>query len=81
MFEQKEVLLGEKVGEGAFASVFSGYYRNEQVAVKRLNMAGKTEDHIKKIFAEFRREVTTMRYESPPAPAQNCLKSRICFFF
>lgn len=58
---EKDVVLGDQLGEGAFATVFKGTMNgSEQVAVKRLNMKGKDDIQAKKIFGEFRREVLTM---------------------
>jgi hypothetical protein len=57
---EKDIVVGEQLGEGAFATVYLGTMGEEKVAVKRLNMKGKDDIQAKKIFGEFRREVLTM---------------------
>lgn len=58
-------LLPTPLGEGAFAMVYEGVYKNEKVAVKRL-LRCSTEEQQKRIFSEFRREVLTMSQVSHP---------------
>lgn len=58
-------LLPTPLGEGAFAIVYEGVYKNEKVAVKRL-LRCSTEEQQKRIFSEFRREVLTMSQVSHP---------------
>jgi serine/threonine protein kinase len=55
-----DVVIGEQIGEGAFANVFRGELRGDIVAIKRLNMTGADDQKIKRIFTEFRKEVMTM---------------------
>lgn len=63
---EKEVkLLPEPLGEGAFAIVYKGEYKDDQVAVKRL-LRCSTEEQQKRLFSEFRREVLTMSQLAHP---------------
>jgi len=59
MIEMTAVETKEKIGEGAFASVFKGSFKNQDVAVKILNLP-EEEDRRGPIVREFRREVRIM---------------------
>ena len=64
-----ELELNKKIGEGSYATVFVGKYKDKEVAVKQLSLASsfrgeQMEEHEKKekqkVFDEFRREVWLM---------------------
>lgn len=56
-----EITLGDALGEGSFATVYSGKLEQEVVAVKRLTMPSDDEEmECKKVFSEFRKELKTM---------------------
>jgi serine/threonine protein kinase len=62
---QEVELLPTPLGEGAFAIVYEGVYKQEKVAVKRL-LRCSTPEQQKRMFSEFRREVLTMSQLSHP---------------
>lgn len=56
--EFKDLELRKKIGEGANATVYEGRWRNQQVAVKQLNLSSIAGSQ--NVFADFRREVWLM---------------------
>eukprot|EP01125_Pyxidicula_operculata_P015927 TRINITY_DN5431_c0_g1_i1.p1 TRINITY_DN5431_c0_g1~~TRINITY_DN5431_c0_g1_i1.p1 ORF type:complete len:1097 (+),score=298.15 TRINITY_DN5431_c0_g1_i1:802-4092(+) len=64
---EDEVEVGVLLGEGAFAQVYKGVFKNQTVAIKRLNMKQiKTEEQARRLFNEFRKEVITMSMLNHP---------------
>ncbi|XP_042442289.1 serine/threonine-protein kinase STY13-like [Zingiber officinale] len=59
LIDPKLLFVGSKIGEGAYAKVYSGKYKNQDVAVKILHNEYNPEDMEKK-EAMFMREVTAL---------------------
>jgi GTPase SAR1 family protein len=58
--EFKDIELGETIGEGGYATVFKGKWKNNVVAVKQVKMVNIVNTEAENVFAEFRREVQLM---------------------
>ena len=56
--DPKEIKLSEKIGRGAFGTVYKAKLRGKEVAVKKLNVQDLDEEALE----SFRKEVAIMRY-------------------
>lgn len=56
----REVTIEQEIGKGAYGTVYKGLYNKEIVAIKKLIIAGKSEEEAKDIYNEFRKEVWIM---------------------
>jgi serine/threonine-protein kinase CTR1 len=58
----KEIIINRKIGEGGFADVFRGIYKEQDVAIKvlRFKEGEESKDAALEAFSEFRREVWIM---------------------
>lgn len=58
--------MGKQIGSGAFATVAQGRLNENEVAIKTITVDEKaTEDKVLKIFENFQREVSYMRFALP----------------
>jgi len=48
--------LDQKIGTGSSCEVFKGYWKGNEVAIKKMKIKSLSENHLK----EFRREITAL---------------------
>ncbi|KAI3670093.1 hypothetical protein L6452_41717 [Arctium lappa] len=59
LIDPKLLFVGPKIGEGAHAKVYEGKYKNQNVAIKIVNM-GETPEEIAKVEGRFGREIAML---------------------
>jgi hypothetical protein len=58
----EDLKIGKELGRGAFGIISEGHYKGDSVAVKKLILEMENEEELLRIFSEFRREVSIMRF-------------------